>query len=210
MTPTDPQTLDRALTTPAALVEPAVHDAAIDTSAQRAPDPPVFVTPGGNSRRLVRMLGGACTAVTGLWLAAVVLGALGFGRLPALDLPLLHPPVAPTQPLPAQPTQHRAQRGAHASRPHAHAATGNAAPAASAARRRAVATTAARAHAAPHVRRHAAHRSRAHRTHRAVLHHHVAPAPARSHGQRRGSPPALTSVRAHHDTAHRVVRIRRR
>jgi hypothetical protein len=59
------------------------------------PEKPVFVADTGHRQRLLRFGALGLGAITGAWLIALLVGTLGFGRLPGLPLPsvgVLHDP----------------------------------------------------------------------------------------------------------------------
>lgn len=55
--------------------------------SSEAADHPIFVAPDGRRARRLRLAGRLLAGLVGLWVLALLAGALGFGHLPGLNLP---------------------------------------------------------------------------------------------------------------------------
>ena len=74
------------MTTGSEIAERALGESPARARA-REPERPVFVTEHGRRARVVRAAAALCAALAALWLAGVLAGGFGLGRLPALRLP---------------------------------------------------------------------------------------------------------------------------
>jgi hypothetical protein len=79
-----------------------------EASASRR-DAPIFVSADGRRSRLLKRLGQTVAALTILWLAALLAGAVGLGRLPGVHLPQTGSQAGDTSPASAagSPAAHR-------------------------------------------------------------------------------------------------------
>src|SRR4051812_16694160 len=75
-------------------MNPPVADAAVETQpfiaapeAATSHETQVFVSADGRRSRFLKRLGQAAAALTVLWLAALLAGAFGLGRVPGVPLP---------------------------------------------------------------------------------------------------------------------------
>src|SRR5829696_1981107 len=67
-------------------MNPPVHEATVEPQPE-ARRLPVFVSTRKRRGRMFRLVGYGLAGVTALWLVALLAGAVGFGRLPAVPLP---------------------------------------------------------------------------------------------------------------------------
>jgi hypothetical protein len=90
-------------------------------AAEALPEPrrlPVFVSADGRRDRALRLVVRVLAGLTALWLAALVAGAIGLGRLPGLPLPQVgpgHGSAAPTAPHSASSTEDAQGKGSSSS-----------------------------------------------------------------------------------------------
>jgi hypothetical protein len=91
---------------------------AADEALPERPRLPVFVSADGRRDRALRLVVRVVAGLTALWLAALVAGAIGLGRLPGLPLPQVgpgHGSAAPTAPHSASSTEDAQGKGSSSS-----------------------------------------------------------------------------------------------